>query len=57
MKEINEWDDAKKTSWSFASICVTLGSSMIASALKDDLCPKSGKKLKFIDYVTTATFL
>jgi hypothetical protein len=57
MEEINEWNDAKGPSWSFASICVTLASSMIASALKDDLCPKSGKKLKLINYVTTATSL
>ena len=50
MEEINEWSDAKKPSWSFACIRVVLASSMIASALKDDLCPKSGKKLKLIGY-------
>ncbi len=50
MDEINEWSDAKKPSRSFASICVTLASSMIASALKEDLCPKSGKRLKLIGY-------
>ncbi|MFQ5713220.1 MAG: hypothetical protein ACE5GU_04255 [Candidatus Scalinduaceae bacterium] len=55
--EINERSDAKKPSRSFASICVFSASSMIASALKDDLCPKSGKKLKLINYATTATSL
>jgi hypothetical protein len=48
--EINEWSDAVKPGGSFVSICVTLASSMIASALKDDLYPKSGKKRKFIGY-------
>jgi hypothetical protein len=57
MDEINEWDDAKEPSWSFAYICVALASFMIASALKDDVCPKSGKRLKLINYVTTATSL
>ncbi|MBO1223922.1 MAG: hypothetical protein JYX80_05800 [Candidatus Scalindua sediminis] len=50
MDEINEWSEAKKPYWSFASTCVTLASSMIASALKDDLYPKSGKKRKLIGY-------
>ncbi|MFQ5713217.1 MAG: hypothetical protein ACE5GU_04240 [Candidatus Scalinduaceae bacterium] len=50
MEEINERSDDKKPSWSFASICVTLASSFIASALKDDFCPKSGKRLKVISY-------
>ena len=53
VEEINEWSDAKKPSRSFASICVTLASSMIASALKDDLYPKPGKRLKLMGYSTT----
>jgi hypothetical protein len=46
MDAIDEWDDAKEPSWSFAYICVTLASFMIASALKDDLCPKTRKEIK-----------
>jgi hypothetical protein len=50
MDEINERSEAKIPYWSFAYIRVTLASSMIASALKDDLGPKSGKKRKLIGY-------
>jgi hypothetical protein len=50
MDEINKWSVAVKPGWSFASTCVTLASSMIASALKEDLYPKSGKKRKLIGY-------
>ncbi len=50
MDEINEWSDAKRPSRSFACIRVVLASSMTASALKEDLCPKSGKRLKLMGY-------
>ncbi len=38
--------DANDPFRSFASICVTLASFMIASALKDDLCPKIRKEIE-----------
>jgi hypothetical protein len=50
MDEINERSEAKKPYWSFAYIRVILASFMIASALKDDLYPKSGKKRKLTGY-------
>ncbi len=50
VKLINNRYDANEPSWFFAYIRVTSASSMIASALKDDLYSKSGEKWKLIGY-------